>query len=574
MSEDTGTNYQLIKGSTSHTNMSTLSYWNEPNTLQYDNKTIVDRMRSRTEVYPDVVPFVERLLSGSKRSITNQEFLQKTEKIAKYLVSLGVKKGDKIAIYGKNSLEWIIGEFAIFFAGAVSVHINILTRDASDALGMIDICKCRFLLIDPTNDNGAAQLISAFKERDRNNHILLLRKNEKYQFYDLESEFCSPDRKSELPNVDTDDDAMIFGTSGSTGTPKLVLFTHFNIACNTPTDADNPSYSHFGGPSKFTIFNDRTFSWMGGTPITNFLYGNQMIFTSTSANPTKEEAMQIWKMIQEEECNGGCFLPYLLQNIIDTLGKVEDDGFRLHMLFSGGQIIDDAFIKTVWRYCKLFFIGYGFTECFASVSLIPLSEGQPYCTGYVGKINKGVELRIVDGSEDTVPLGIHGDIQIRHKALSKGYFANDELTKEVFTATGWFRTGDIGYLKDEGVLIITGRKKDIISRGTMKITPGFVEEKIQSMPGIKNVVVVGVPDDHLLEEVCVCFIPVEEMDVTPAAVENFCKDTFLKEETLDGMGEMPKYFLRFEIFPLLYNGKLDKVQLKKLAAQNLKLCDQ
>ncbi|XP_060080765.1 long-chain-fatty-acid--CoA ligase FadD15-like [Ylistrum balloti] len=551
--------------------MSTLSYWNESNPLIYDNTTIVDRARKRTEVYPDVIPFVERSLSGSRRSITNREFLSKVEKVAKYLVSIGVQKGDKIAIFGQNSLEWIIGEFAIFFAGAVSVHVNILRKDASDALESIDICKCKCLLIDPTDSSSALRLITDFKQRDENNNILLLKKNENCQFHHIELEFDLPDRKLELPHVVPEDDAVIFTTSGSTGNPKLVLHTHYGIVCNVPSDEENPGYKHYGGPSKFVVFNDRTFSWLGGSPITNFLYGNQSIFTSSSAHPTKEQALEIWNMIKEEKCTSGWFLPYLMQNIIDAHEKLEDDGFRLSFLFSGGQIMDETFVKAIYRYSNLFFASYGFTESFAGVSMFMLKEDQPYHTGYTGKVSKGVELRIVDESENIVPLETQGEIQIRQKALFKEYFGNEKLTKEVLTSEGWFKSGDIGYLREEGTLFITGRKKDIISRGSRKITPGSIEDKIKSMPGIKHVVVIGVPDDRLLEEVCVCFIPFEGIDLTPAAVEEFCQNIFLKEESADGMGEMPKYFVRFEAFPSLQNGKLDKVQLKLLATENLPL---
>ncbi|XP_033729132.1 medium-chain acyl-CoA ligase ACSF2, mitochondrial-like [Pecten maximus] len=551
--------------------MSTLSYWNEPSTLIYDNTSIVDRARTRTEVYPDVIPFIERSMSGSRRSLTNQEFLQKVEKIARYLVSVGVRKGDMIGIFGPNSLEWIIGEFAIFFAGAVSVHININKRDASDAVEVIDICKCRFLLIDPADNSGALELISEFKQRTDNNQIFLLRKSENCPFHDLESELSAPERKFELPKVDAEDDAVIFTTSGSTGNPKLVLHTHSAVVCNIPTDKENPTHAMLGGPSMFKMFNDRTFSWMGGSPIVSFVYGNQFIFTSSKTHPTKEHAKQIWEMMKEENCMGGCFLPYLLQNMIDTHAIPEDDDFRLQMLFSGGQIIDDTFMKEVWRYCGTLYIGYGFTESFSSVAALILPEGQPYYKGNVGKISKGVELRIVDDSENIVELESQGEIQIRQNSLMKGYFANDELTKATFTPSGWFKTGDIGYLREEGALFITGRKKDIISRGTRKIMPAGIEDKVKDMPGIKQVVVVGVPDDLLLEEICVCFSSVEGKDVTPAAVEEFCKNVYLKEETADGMGEMPKYFQRFESFPLLHNGKMNKVQLKLNAAQNLKL---
>ncbi|XP_069107832.1 putative acyl--CoA ligase YdaB isoform X1 [Argopecten irradians] len=551
--------------------MATLSQWIEPDAYEYDNTTIVDRTMKKMENFPDAVPFIERSLSGSRRSLTNQEFVQKVIKIAKYLVSFGVKKGDKIAIFGKNSLEWIIGEFAIFFAGAVSVHINITNRDASDAIETLGICKCRFLLIDPTENSGAQALIPQFKLTDDSNHVLLLRKNGKWDFNDLESELNVPEHEVELPKVDVGDGAVIFTTSGSTGNPKLVLHTHSGIVYSIPNDENNPTFKHFGGPSKFKLFNDRTFSWLGGSPLVSFLYGNQILFMPSVTHPSKEQAVQIWNIIREEKCMGGCFLPFLLQNMVDThVGPGEDD-FKLIMLFSGGQVLDETFIQKTWQYCKTLYVGYGFTESFSSISALTLNEGQPYYKGFVGKVAKGVELRIVDEFDNVMELESQGEIQIRQKSLFKEYFANDQLTKNAFTASGWFRTGDIGFLREGGVLVITGRKKDIISRGTRKIMPGGIEDTVRKMSGIKEVVVVGVPDDRLLEEICVCFISDEGVDLTAEDVEGFCKNIYLKEEAADGMGDMPRYFLRFDSFPLLNHSKMNKVELKLQAALKLKL---
>jgi fatty-acyl-CoA synthase len=154
------------------------------------------------------------------------------------------------------------------------------------------------------------------------------------------------------------------------------------------------------------------------------------------------------------------------------------------------------------------------------------------------------------------------------------YYLNTALTDEVLLAGKWFRSGDIAHINEENHIVIRGRIKDCISRGTRKIWPTNIEYTIMKMYGMKDVIVLGVPDERLYEEICVCYVTIPGHEITPADVKQFCAGNFIEHDAIDGLGEMPKYFLRFHSLPKLGNGKINKSQMRHIAVQQLQLGDQ
>jgi fatty-acyl-CoA synthase len=172
-----------------------------------------------------------------------------------------------------------------------------------------------------------------------------------------------------------------------------------------------------------------------------------------------------------------------------------------------------------------------------------------------------------------VKKGEKGELCIRSLLGFEGYYKNATLTNEVFLPGKWIRSGDIAQINEDNHIIIKARIKDCISRGTRKIIPSSIENVIMSMNGMKNVTVVGVPDKRLYEEVCVCYVTHPEHEKSPTDVKNFCMENFFEHDALDGLGEMPKYFLRLNSLPMLGNGKVNKIQVRIDAIQELKLVE-
>ncbi|XP_033746870.1 polyketide synthase PksJ-like [Pecten maximus] len=202
-------------------------------------------------------------------------------------------------------------------------------------------------------------------------------------------------------------------------------------------------------------------------------------------------------------------------------------------------------------------------------SLYKLPSSQYSVCGDVGRPFPGVEIRIVDHQDIPIEKGMIGKIQVRSPYAMKKYDRNPELTKRAFTEEKWYRTGDLGNLSRDGNLVIVGREADVISRGCKTIYPGVLESLLKGMTSIKDVCVVPVPDKRLLEEVCACFV--SSGQVNPEDVKKFFEQKLFKEQTQNNLSEIPTYFLQFEAFPEVGNGKFDRKTIRRDAIARLGL---
>ncbi|OWF51385.1 acyl-CoA synthetase family member 2, mitochondrial-like [Mizuhopecten yessoensis] len=481
--------------------MSKWSYLHSPPTVPNVYISLNDAIKKNAETSPNTEAFIYRCADGSRQSIISKDLYEKSRCVAKYLITSGVSRQDKVGIFGPNTLARIVAEFGILLAGGVVLQLNINVKNATDAADMLDKGRCRIVFADPGENDVLFPVISSLENEDNNekqNHqIILLRKSSSTKIaHTLLSDIQSAENAGTvLPEVYPEDDAIIFTTSGSTGKPKMVVHSHFN------------------------------------------------------------------------------FINAFLHDLITEQDNIEDDGFRLQSITTGGQIIDHFCTKVLGRFCRSFSVGYGSTEAMAVTFLPALYPGDHLETGNVGTPFNGVEVRIVDSEGRPTKIGQVGEIQIRSSFLMKEYFADEAITMKAFTDDRhkWFKPEDLGLITSSGDLIIRGRVKDNISRGGRKVLPALVDDVVKHLEGLRLVATVAVPDARLYEEVCVCFIAEEGADLSPSDVQRYCEEKFSKDQSLDGMGSMPKYFVRFDEFPTLFTGKPDKQELRRRAAGRLNL---
>jgi long-chain acyl-CoA synthetase len=184
--------------------------------------------------------------------------------------------------------------------------------------------------------------------------------------------------------------------------------------------------------------------------------------------------------------------------------------------------------------------GYGLTETSPLATIQSPSE-----TGKAGTIGKpihGIELRIFDDEGVEVPLGERGEIVMRGHNTMKGYFRNPEATEEAFRG-GWFHSGDIGYIDEEGDVFIVDRKKDLIIRGGYNVYPREVEEVLYAHQAIREAAVLGVPDEKYGEEVRAVISLMEGCEVTSEDIISYCKEhlaAYKYPRVVDIIDELPK----------------------------------
>ena len=192
-----------------------------------------------------------------------------------------------------------------------------------------------------------------------------------------------------------------------------------------------------------------------------------------------------------------------------------------------------------------------------------------------------MDVRIVsrDDDEETTPTpgnndddddALLGHILVKGPHMMRGYLHDPRATAEAFTRDGFFRTGDVGRLDRRGHLSVEGRGSDAIMRGAYIFYPSWLEARIASCPGVSQVLVVGVPDPDVHEELCACVVLDSDHAVTLEQVRGFVERDIVAAEEDDPLSPRPRYYLRFEPFPRTSTEKLRRKEVKAEAAERMK----
>ncbi|XP_048739632.2 putative acyl--CoA ligase YdaB [Ostrea edulis] len=561
--------------------MSEFSYLSTPRITPYNYRTIIEVFKDTATSYPDKEILIHRGIDGTRESLTYRQLQTKATKLARYLVSKGVSKGDKVALLGPNTLEWVIAELAIIMAGGVVVHVTLSISDVKDLWEIFSITECKAFLIDPGKGEKYLEMISQLisilrrsnSSRDDKNvnskdpTLVFLRRNELLISYEnLPGVLKMKEAAVEFPPLNPEDEIIIFNTSRSTGKPKLVPHTH-SILNNVEREAGRPKDMLQSGK----MYNDRPFAWGAGSPIIAVCKGETIVFCDSSIAIADDgrNAMKIWEVIKEEKCTSALLIPYFLLDLVAQKDYYQDS-FKLEVIMTVGQPIEDSHTQVIGVFTKALLVGYGLTETLLITTLPPIVTSGKLDSRDVGKPIPSTEVKVVDEDGNVLKKGDTGELCIRSSSLFNGYYKNKELNDEVFLPGKWFRAGDTGHINDQNHIVLEGRIKDVISRGTRKTMPYRIEKVIMQMNGIRHVAVIGVPDKRLYEEICVCYVTEPGHDISPADVEQFCKENFTGFESLDGLGEMPTYFLRFFNFSMSDNGKIKKKVLRTDAILRLR----
>jgi len=232
----------------------------------------------------------------------------------------------------------------------------------------------------------------------------------------------------------------------------------------------------------------------------------------------------------------------------------------LRLCNSGGAAMPVEVMKRFEEKFKVTILeGYGLSETSPVASFNRLDK--PRKAGSIGLPIWGVEMKIVDHEDNEVPQGKTGEIVIRGHNIMKGYYKRDEANDEVFRS-GWFHSGDIGYVDEEGYYYIVVRVKDMIIRGGFNVYPREVEEVLMTHPDISLAAVIGVPHEEYGEEVAAYVIPQTGSNIAEADVIAWAKQEMAAYK-------YPRHVEIVRTLPLGPTGKILKTELRKIAAEKL-----
>ena len=496
--------------------------------------TIYDAITRNARCYKDKPAWVE-IFDG--RELTFGQLKDMVDHLSKGLQDTGIKKGDRIGVLGKNSLEYFLLYGAAAALGLIVLPIN--WRLSPDE-------------VESNLKDGAPGLV--FADPDFQDLINGLKDNlisvEKY--YNLCGEGGSFEDFSELldngadfvpADVATDDGIVIIHTAAVEGKPRGALVTHANILCAT---------TQFG--HVFKIYNEDVhlnilpLFHVGGL----FIAMTAFHAGAVNVNVNSFDADQSVGLIQEKKVSMIFDFAPILASILDSREKSGKDISSLRMVAG----LDSP--ETIERYQKAtggeFFVVYGQSETSALVTISPYNE----CPGSAGRPLPLADVRLVDDYDKEVETGKVGEIVVRGPMVFKGYWNLPEETAYTLRE-GRHHTGDQGRFDENGFLFYAGRKaeKELIKPGGENVYPAEVEKVILENPAIEKTVVIGVPDPKWKEGIkAVCQLkegrtlePQELIDFVGSRIARFKK---------------PQYVEFIADFPTLEDGSPDRAKIKAL----------
>ena len=499
---------------------------------------------------------VEAIVAGDER-LTFADLDHWSDKLAKALVTRGIRKGDRVGIAMRNCPAWVVGHMAILKVGGISTLLN-GWWEAEEMRLAIELTEPVLILADPPRAKRLA-------ERCGNVETLSL-PIERPLAEVLAELLEGADENAVLPEIVPEDDATILFTSGSTGESKGALSTHRAVTTGTYaysvglivlkeillSQGKNPA------PPR-TLLSVPLFHVTGEVPVllNSFVVGRGLVVMP------KWDAGEALRLIEKEHITYFVGVPTMSLELMNHPDRDKYDLSSLTDITGGGA---PRPVSHVERLRRTFpnsqpALGYGLTETNAvgcanfwgNYAAKPASTGREQIPF--------VEVAILGANDVHLPANERGEIGIRTAANVKCYWRNPEATAAAFTADGFLRTGDIGYLDDDRYLFIVDRKKDIIIRGGENISAAEVEAALYACHDVAEAAVFGAPDDRLGE------VPVAVIHARPATGLDEVRLRDFLHGKLSAFKIPARMIFAAEPLPRLGTGKIDRVELKEKYAR-------
>ena len=506
---------------------------------------------------------------------TYGEFNKRVDDLAKGLLFIGVKPGDKVGIWAKNVPDWTTIMFATAKIGAILVTINTsyklseieyLLKDADiqtlclvDGYRDSDYVNMIFDLVPELKDQSRGELHSS-KFPFLRNIVFIGQQKHRGMFNTSElillgNHIDDLELESIKENLNCHEVINMQYTSGTTGFPKGVMLSHHNIL--------NNGYAA-GQCMKFTS-NEKLlvcvplFHCFGCVlaMCAVITHGATMVFTEDF------DPVMVLASVQKEKCTALYGVPTMF---ISELNHPMFDMFDLSSLRTGimaGALCPIETMNQVMTkmHMKDIIIVYGLTESSPGMTATRTHNSAEVRATTVGFEFPNVEVRIVNHETGEIcGPGEQGEICCRGYNVMKGYYKNQEATEKAIDADGWLHSGDLAVKTEDGFYRITGRIKDLIIRGGENIYPREIENYLYRIPQIEAVEVVGVPSKKYGEAVG-AFVKLKSgQKLTEDEIIDFCRGKIARFK-------IPKYIFYVDEFPMTASGKIQKYKLSQLAVQ-------
>ena len=495
-----------------------------------DGVTNADMEASATARVADVVRRFARerpehvALRHGERELTYAQLDERSNRLAQALLAGGLSEGSRVAYLGRSAPEVIELLFAVAKIGAVIVPLN--WRLSPRELGGVLADAQAPLLVADTVYRRIAEGLSPRALR-----IV----GDDYEHWLLGHDAIDPGGRGEPGDI-----VVQMYTSGTTGVPKGVLTTHRNLAAAATTSACWAFDSDTVSLTPLPLFHIGGIGWV----YCGLWHGATTILVS------EFEPAAVLDDLERMRVTNPIFVPTMLQMLTAVPGAAERDHAALRSITYGASPITTTTLRAALRTFGCPMIGlYGLTESTGGV--VHLDGDDHHTDGPLQRLLRSaghpypwVELRIADPATGRdVPTGSVGEVWMRAPNVMAGYFNRPAETAAAITADGWLRTGDGGYLDDEGYLFLTDRVKDMIVSGGENVYPIEVEEVLAQHPDVADVAVIGVPDERWGETVVALVVTREGRAPAPDDLITFARERlagYKLPRSVDFVDDLPR----------------------------------
>lgn len=560
-----------------------LSYYHMGSTSPLLGATIPQHFASVAQRFADREAVVSR---HQRRRLTYGQLAASSDLLARGLLGLGFKRGERLGVWATNHIEWLQLQLATARIGVALVAINpgYRQQELSHALACSELhglftipgvrasnhpamlCELipelkngapqlntsvfpllrRVVLLDPADAEGTARPLSGVTLWQE-----VLQAAESVSQIQLEQASAALDR---------DDAIALLYTSGSRGFPKTAVLSHHNMLNNAWFSARR---MHFSEVDRLCV--PVPFYHCFGMVLANLLsltVGACIVLPGEYFDP-----LAALQAVQEEGCTAIYGVPTMFVAELEHPRFAEFDLRSLRMGIMGGAPCPPELVRRVMEqmHCPEILIGYGMTEASPITHLTAPEDPLPARLETVGRNLPHQEVKIIDPESDrTLPLGEVGEVCFRGYHIAKGgYYGEPEATADAIDPDGWLHSGDLGTMDDQGYVRITGRRKEIIIRGGENISPWQIEQRLLAYPAVAEVAVFGVPDEFYGEEIMAWVRLKDGGSGSEEELRAWCKS---------GLShfKVPRYIWLVERFPMTGSGKLQKVAMRGEALVRLK----
>jgi acyl-CoA synthetase (AMP-forming)/AMP-acid ligase II len=486
--------------------------------------TVADMLRTNVAERADAPMFC---FGGS--TVSWSEHYRRACRVAHALRAEDLGPGGRIAFLDRNGL----GYFEVLFGGALIGAVNVAVNwrlSPGEMAAIIDDARAEVLVLSPEfvpslarMDSGLPSVTRVVVMGDAKVGADLggasdLARRAGYEDWLADQPASDPGHEGEPDEV-----ALQLYTSGTTGLPKGVMLSNRNMqymlenAAGDAFEIDHTTVSLVAMP----LFHIGGSGWA----LCGMSRGGRSVIVRDL------DPVEVLRLLGAERVTHAFFVPAVLMMLLATPGITDADLSSLHTIFYGASpIAEDVLTRCLEVFGCRFAQVYGMTETTGAIVRLPHEDHDPdgprrHLLRAAGKPLPGVDLRVVDPDTGTpCAPGVVGEVQTRSPFNMLGYWEQPDETRRTVLEDGWLRTGDAGYLDDEGYLFLYDRMKDMVISGGENIYPAEVENILLGAPGVADAAVFGVPDDKWGETVKAVVVPSPGTELDAASLIDYCRN--------------------------------------------------